>query len=168
MKEPFFIKKGLGIRNPNEYYDCGEYIEIKMYSPTFGTYFIKVDKEDFEKVSKHNWKVRPDSKTVYGLNTKAGFIHRLITDCPADMQVDHINGDGLDNRKQNLRIVTNYENSRNKVNAIGYVVSKDGRRLKFRVIWKEQGKQISKGFETEAEALEFRKKIEKEVYKRPA
>ena len=48
-------------------------------------------------------------------------------------------------------------------NVVGVIEATDGRRLKYRAIWRENGKQCSKGFETLEEAIKFRKSIEKEM-----
>ena len=45
------------------------------------------------------------------------YAHRIImsmeSDVPHGMEIDHINGNGIDNRLSNLRVVTSSENSKN-------------------------------------------------------
>lgn len=40
-------------------------------------------------------------------------LHRVILDVPDGATIDHVNGDPLDNRRQNLRVCSNRENSLN-------------------------------------------------------
>lgn len=89
---------------------------------TRGKYAI-VDIEDYEKLKQYKWHIRggKSSRTFYavrtvgtGKNRKYINMHRVIMDAPDGMFVDHINGNGLDNRKANLRLATNAQNSRNK------------------------------------------------------
>ena len=77
-----------------------------------------VDDEDYEYLNQ--WKWRISSSGYARRNSKSNNklieirLHRVITNCPEDKQVDHINGNRLDNRKENLRICTHKQNSYNK------------------------------------------------------
>lgn len=110
--------------------------EIKL---TRGKFSI-VDDEDYEKASLITWHLFPGRCTDYAITNKEGkslFLHRFIMDAPKGLQVDHINGNGLDNRKENLRLCTSTENKRNtkkhKRNKSGYRgVSLDSRSGKYR------------------------------------
>lgn len=88
--------------------------------------FAKVDPEDFELVTGYIWR-----RTPFGYASRTShkkprnvFMHRLITPPPPGMDVDHINGDKLDNRRTNLRVCTRAQNSWNqklrKDNTSGY------------------------------------------------
>jgi hypothetical protein len=73
------------------------------------------DLEDYDLIKDYCWykdgngyiKTRINSKIVLGL-------HRMIMDSPNDKLVDHINHNIIDNRKENLRIVTNSQNQHNR------------------------------------------------------
>lgn len=72
---------------------------------------VLVDKDDFLKYGKYKWTF--DKYAVRFVKGKKVYLHRLIMDCPKNMEVDHINGNELDCRKNNMRICTHAENSRN-------------------------------------------------------
>lgn len=76
---------------------------------------IIIDKEDNLLLLENFWGIHRDAFNNYVRFSTEGrtFLHRVITNCPDDMFVDHINGNGLDNRKCNLRVVGKRENSRN-------------------------------------------------------
>jgi len=81
-----------------------------------------VDDDDYALLSKRKWHpvFNKNSKVCYAkscslVNGKVVTIrmHRLITCAPKGFVVDHINHDTLDNRKCNLRVVTQQGNLRN-------------------------------------------------------
>ena len=73
--------------------------------------FAIIDYDDFDIVSKHNWCVTNN----YVISNKLLLHHLVCGRPPLGLYTDHINGDGLDNRKSNLRFVTKKENAMNTV-----------------------------------------------------
>lgn len=69
-----------------------------------------IDEADAPRVAGYNWYVTRQgyAGATYKENDirKMVLIHRLLTAAPAGTHVDHINGDKLDNRSANLRVVS--------------------------------------------------------------
>ncbi len=76
-----------------------------------------IDSIDFDKVSKYKWYARAGKNGIfYATSTlhKNIHMHRLILDVTNRFDfVDHINHDGLNNCRSNLRVVNNKENMYN-------------------------------------------------------
>lgn len=96
-------------------------------------YFTKVDDDDYEKFAIYRWYADTSRsseiravRSVYITKGKVRRItlSRVIMNVSNEFKVDHINGNTLDNRKCNLRICTQAQNTRNrikpKVNTSGY------------------------------------------------
>ena len=95
-------------------------------------YMALVDNSDYERVTVHNWcafETGINIKRVYGVRKMGGnnrlniFLHRFIMNAPEDMQVDHIDHNGLNCQKYNLRLascVQNGANSRKPIGISGY------------------------------------------------
>lgn len=87
---------------------------------------VLIDAEDAIPLSRYSWaatysrgKQIPYAKAkIDGKNIR---MHRLLLNAPTNLQVDHINGNSLDNRKENLRLCTHRENQQNRS------VHRDGR-----------------------------------------
>lgn len=124
---------------------------------------ILVDTADWPLVEPYSWHVERAKKTYYAktltgmwsTKNKRGLrIHRLL--CPTAEQVDHIDRNGLNNRRSNLRPATNQENNMNRGKKEGTSssligVSWDKARNKWQSGIKIDGKRISLGRYTTAE-----------------
>lgn len=93
-----------------------------------GTYAF-VDICDFELVSQYNWCNKSlVGRTTYARSTHEGkeiLMHRIILGLlNRKIIVDHKDGDGLNNRRSNLRICTSQENSRNQKKTLSNCSSK--------------------------------------------
>lgn len=77
-----------------------------------------VDDEDFEELNKYKWHASYYGGKTFYAETHTGKMHRILLGVSDNnYQVDHIDGDGLNNCKSNLRIVTNSQNQANKFRA---------------------------------------------------
>ena len=75
-----------------------------------------VDDEDFEYLNQFKWYAHKDYNTFYAsraAHSKQIKMHRIIMKTPSGMETDHIDGNGLNNQKSNLRICTNSQNLMN-------------------------------------------------------
>ncbi len=72
-----------------------------------------VDDEDYDQVSQFKWYAGKIRNTYYAMRTvdhATQYMHTLIT---GYVKTDHKNGNGLDNRKENLRETTDVQNQHN-------------------------------------------------------
>jgi hypothetical protein len=129
---------------------------------------VKVDDEDFELVSQFKWlnfngyagrfKNKSEVESFNRHKRELVMMHRLLTDAPKGMDVDHINRDKTDNRRSNLRIVDRAANSRNqaarpKASAYKGVYPAQSGNGRWVAIMKNRGRQKWVGtFDTQEEA----------------
>lgn len=57
--------------------------------------------------------LRGHNGKLYAQTNRSVYMHRLVSLTPPGMETDHINGDGLDNRRANLRSATRSQNKAN-------------------------------------------------------
>ena len=115
-----------------------------------------VDDDLFEELSRYRWCLSSMGYAVRNSghhndgNKKTILMHRVIMRTQSGEEIDHINSDTLDNRRENLRLCTHIENlqNRNKQsnNAVGFKgVSWHSQGKKWRVQIRVNGKNISLG-----------------------
>jgi len=85
--------------------------------------FAIVDDEDYEYLNQFKWcahwhddikQYRAVRNNTYRVYPRTISMNRIIIGAGSNAQVDHINGNTLDNRRCNLRVCNNAENNRNR------------------------------------------------------
>lgn len=131
-----------------------------------------VDDEDYDFLMQWKWYAHRRHDGEFIAKTRSGkgkiLMHRLIVNTPSDMQTDHIDGDTLNNRRSNLRICTNTQNSANRQKPQGAIsqykgIYRVGNRWK--AVISPANKHICLGyFSTDIEAAKAYDKAAKQIY----
>jgi hypothetical protein len=137
-------------------------VPLARWIPLSKGMFVLIDESDFEDISKHKWTVMTPGRCAYAYRRPLGkviLLHRYLMDAPAGMEVDHINGNGLDCRRSNMRVCTRSQNfaNRNKCSVKKTSIFKgvwwDSTRAKWASAVKKNGKKICLGrFDTPEQA----------------
>jgi len=136
-------------------------------------YFAIVDDEDFEWLSQYKWYALRTSRTVYAtakINRKTVLMHRAILNAGPGEESDHADGDGLSNRRVNLRLCTRSQNQHNqrihKDNTSGFKgVSWHKQKCKWHVQIQNNNKRIHLGYFTDpAQAAQIYNAKAKELF----
>ena len=105
--------KTCGHCKKNYYSDCDEGKSVEV-TATNGIKFY-IDKSDEMLVRKYKWSVACDKNGYYTVVTSKGLkLHTLLMNTPREMEVDHIDLDRMNNRRENLRLCTHQQNQCNK------------------------------------------------------
>jgi hypothetical protein len=82
-----------------------------------------VDDADYERLRQYSWSARKPKGYWYAARWRRSneppgsciiLMHRFLLDAPAGVLVDHRDGDGLNNRRSNIRTATHSQNSHNR------------------------------------------------------
>lgn len=105
---------------PNEILVMEDHAEIVLYDRnSIKKAISKIDLEDIEKIKKYKWSCTKGGRGIkYYAQTisqnRCLKLHRYLLDYCGELDIDHIDGDTLNNRKSNLRIVSHQENMQNQ------------------------------------------------------
>lgn len=108
---------------PYEHHDFSGRIDVYhglVYIKTKNGQIAVCDECDYDRVSKYKWTLSGDGKHVFmtrsikGKNINTSLHHFILGKPPHGYMIDHINGDGLDCRRCNMRLVTSRENNINR------------------------------------------------------
>lgn len=100
-------------------YGIGYTNNIDYSDPAHERNYFYFDLEDYEIIKDYCWCFDKDGYLFTISDYHNIKMHRLIMNCPDNMEVDHIKHKNYDNRKSELRICTHVQNCMNRKNNIG-------------------------------------------------
>jgi len=157
------------IKDPNEIILCGNYAEVVIYNVKRNEVArTLISLKDVEKTAKHKWCVSSGYATSC-IDGKMCGMNRFIMKeelikIKEKRDVDHINGNKLDNRRSNLRLATRSQNLMNKKHALGIYFNKQCNKWTAQI--KANNKCINLGaYQNKEEALKVRRQAELKYFK---
>lgn len=128
---------------------------LVINSPKYGKFNVLYDDVDHELVLNHRWHVSKPKRNGLSyaftyINSRSKSMHRIIMGHPLNKVIDHIDGNGLNNQRNNLRACLPHQNIANQriqiSNKSGYKgVSFDNEKKKYRVWIHFNNKKLTGG-----------------------
>lgn len=146
--------------------DKGLHCEIEVYNKrNVPSDTVIISTCDIDKISDYRVGVSKGYATIC-IGEKKYLLHRYLLDIHLkewdEVEVDHINRNPLDNRRENLRFCNSSENKCNKgarrdsMSGIKNIRYREEKRLKYQAYVGKDGKYVRKSFSTLDEAIEWR------------
>lgn len=135
---------------------------VVLYKRGTPTSVAVIDSDIARFAQYHTWHQTIHGYVGMGSKGECVYLHRYVMGThPTLNYIDHINGDKLDNRRENLRFVTQQLNMRNRPGILGYSYMPE-KPNPWRAYLSISGKQKHLGYyKTKEEAIEARKRGEK-------
>jgi AP2 domain. len=128
--------------------------------------YAQIDIEDVEKIKNLKWHIKKSRNTnyvAYNDKGRAVFLHRFILDYDGVDDVDHIDHNGLNNRKSNLRIISHSLNLMNQHNFNNGIKKTPSEKYSSNITINGKSKYLGT-YDTFEEAKQARIKFEKTLY----
>lgn len=125
---------------------------------------IFIDNEDAAKIISYKWRLRWDGRIDGKINGKRMLLHRFLMNPKPDQQIDHIDGNPLNNQKSNLRFCNNSQNQQNSVKKSGCKIPYKGVSKKGNLYSLHVGGRLIRSFENLKDAAIGYDIVAKQLY----
>ena len=112
-------------------------MEEGMYLKVNDDCWVLISPEDEKKLTSYSWRPKVGRNNLYFFSRigKGIMMHRVVMNAKKGQIIDHINGNTLDNRRENLRVVTPQQSSINRILNGGSSLYKGVFRRKNEINW---------------------------------